>query len=92
MSKKAVRVLTILGVIFFLFMGKIYDYGAESQRGVSASIGYVVDGEYKVTDRGILGGNRKREDAFSSGATIFYGLGGVCGIIFVGTFFGRKKR
>lgn len=30
MSKKVVRILTMLGVIFFLFMGKAYDYGAES--------------------------------------------------------------
>ena len=43
MSKKVVRILTMLGVIFFLFMGKAYDYGAESQHGVPYSTGYVHD-------------------------------------------------
>lgn len=92
MSKKVVRILTMLGVIFFLFMGKEYDYGAESQHGVPYSTGYVVDGKYNSIHSGVLGGNQKRENDFSRGATIFYGLGGVCGVIFAGTFLGRRKR
>ena len=50
MSKKVVRILTMLGVIFFLFMGKAYDYGAESQHGVPYSTGYVVDGKYNSAE------------------------------------------
>ena len=55
MSKKVVRILTMLGVIFFLFMGKAYDYGAESQHGVPYSMGYVVDGKYNSIHSGVLG-------------------------------------
>ena len=54
MSKKVVRILTMLGVIFFLFMGKAYDYGAESQHGVPYSTGYVVDGKYNSIHSGCL--------------------------------------
>ena len=55
-------------------------------------VGYVVDGKYNSIHSGVLGGNQKRENDFSRGATIFYGLGGVCGVIFAGTFLGRRKR
>ena len=55
-------------------------------------MGYVVDGKYNSIHSGVLGGNQKRENDFSRGATIFYGLGGVCGVIFAGTFLGRRKR
>lgn len=55
-------------------MGKAYDYGAESQHGVPYSTGYVVDGKYNSIHSGVLGGNQKRENDFSRGATIFMAL------------------
>lgn len=70
MSKKVVRILTMLGVIF-LFMGKAYDYGAESQHGVPYSTGYVVDGKYNSIHSGVLGGNQK-ERMISAEELLFF--------------------
>lgn len=92
MSRKIVRILAILGVVLFLLMGKAYTYASGTQRGLSYSSGIIVDGEYKAIDSGTLGGNSERVEKFNSGATIFYGLGGFCGVVCVGTFLGRKKK
>ena len=75
-----------------VLMGKAYTYASGTQRGLSYSSGIIVDGEYKAIDSGTLGGNSERAEKFNSGATIFYGLGGFCGVVCVGTFLGRKKK
>ena len=92
MGRKIVRILSLIGMICFLLMGKTYSYASNVQKGVSYSSGIMVDGKYKVIDSGTLGGNSQRAEKFNSGATTFYWLGGFCGVICVGTFLGRKKN
>lgn len=79
-------------MVCFLLLGLIFQGTAKRQRGVSASTGVVINGQYIEQSSGRLGANREKYEVFHSGGTTFYILGGICGVAGVVLLIKKRKR
>lgn len=91
MSKKLITGLTLFLTICFLLLGVLFKDAADKQKGVSASLGTMINGEYTEISSGNIGEDREKYEAFNTGKTIFYILAGVTGVICVMSLIGQRK-
>ncbi len=90
MSKRLVAIAALVATICFLVLGMIFKSTAEDQQGVSASTGIIVDGNFTETSTGRVGANQEKYEAFNTGGTIFFILGGITAIVSVVSFASDK--
>lgn len=89
--KKLIMVTTLIMTICLLLLGVIFKNTASRHEGISASVGIVVDGNYKETSSGKLGADREKNEVYDTGGTIFYVLSSITGVICIASFIADKK-
>lgn len=91
MSRKLVTGCTLVMTVCFLLLGVVFKETADNHRGVSVSMGVMIDGKYSENTSGRIGANSEKYEMFNKGGTTFYILAGVTGVICVISVMGRKK-
>lgn len=91
MSRRFITLITLIMTICFLLLGIIFKSSAEEQRGVSASAGVTIGGQYIEMSSGRLGVNDEKYEEFNADGTIFFFLVIVTGSICVAMEVTRKK-
>lgn len=92
MFRKAVIVFTLILTICFLVLGVTFKKAADKQKGVGASFGIMMDGQYIENSSGGIGGNRKNYETLNETGTAFYVMGGVAGVICIVSAVSQIKR
>lgn len=92
MSRKFITGIMLFMTLGFLLLGFIFKSAADQHKGLEASAGVIINGEYKETAKGRLGTNTEKYEAFNAGGTIFYILGGITGVICIISILSRKKN
>lgn len=80
MRKKMAIIVTLILTICFLVLGFIYMDTAKRFRGLSASTGVIIDGNYIQTDSGRIGGDQSKYESFDTGGKLYFAFAGVTGI------------
>lgn len=91
MSRRFITLITLIMTICFLLLGIIFKGAADEQRGVSASAGVTIDGQYIEMSSGRLGANDEKYEKFNTSGTIFFLLAVVTVLICVVAVVTRKK-
>lgn len=91
MNRKFIITLTLIMTICFLLLGTIFKITANKHKGLSASSGVIINGEYSEVSSGKIGANKEKYEAFNTSGIIFYVLSGITGIVCIATTIQDKK-
>lgn len=81
MGKKWIVGVTLILTVCFFVLGFVFKATAQDHKGITATTGVVINGEFVESTSGNLGGNSKSYEMFDSCGTTFYVLGGITGVI-----------
>lgn len=92
MGKKIVILMTLIITICFLVLGIICKSGAERQKGVTTTVGIMLDGEFVPQSSGNLAANPEKYETLNTMGTSFFVLSGISGIICIVSFIYGKRN
>ena len=92
MGKKILIFIALIITICFLVLGIICKSGAERQKGITATVGIMLDGEFVPQSSGNLAANSEKYDALNTMGTSFFVLSGISGIICFVSFINSKRN
>lgn len=76
----------------FLLLGVAFKWKADTYKGVSASTGVMIDGEYREIGSGKIGENREQVNLFNTGGTMFWACGCITGVTWVVLCIKQKQK
>lgn len=92
MKKKGVFIFLLIITVCFFLLGFCMKKNAEDFKGIQATFGINVDGEFRETDSGRLGGNKQQYEKLNMRGTICYVAGSITGALTVIVFVKNVKR
>ena len=92
MKKKGIFIFLLIITVCFFILGFCLKKNAEEFKGVQATFGINVDGEFREADSGRIGGNRQQYDKLNMRGTMCYVVGGITSTLTVIVFVKNVKR
>lgn len=92
MSKKIIRNVMLILAICCLILGGIFKMTANNHKGIEATTGIMIDGEFQSTSQGKIGANQEKYKTFNTGGNLFFVFAGITGVVGSAMIVGDRKK
>lgn len=92
MSKKIIRNCMLIIAVCCLILGGIFKMTSNEHKGIEATTGIMIDGEFQSTSQGRFGANQEKYKTFNTGGNLFFVFAGITGVVGLAMIVGDRKK